>query len=187
MSVGPCYGGTAQLGVVGRMCRGPATSGARVDVEVVLACVPQAKWGRGVGRGDSTDTLRGSDSAGTLVPAGVSCVTVTPNGGVRASGDGLGLKLLERDTAWRCPQACMAQWELPHPTPCAAGCFGEQACISAGSSSTQHHFSCRRRTQRSQKGDAEEESGAAHSTHPMCPTLPHRCAMAALLPSADGV
>lgn len=80
MSVGPCYGGTAQLGVVGRMCRGPAASGARVDVEVVLACVPQAKWGRGVGRGDSTDTLRGSDSAGTLVPAGVSCVTVTPNG-----------------------------------------------------------------------------------------------------------
>lgn len=27
-------------------------------------------WGRGIGHGDSTDTLRGSDSAGTLVPAG---------------------------------------------------------------------------------------------------------------------
>lgn len=47
MSVGPCYGGTAQLGVVGRMCRGPAASGARVDVEVVLACVPQANGAGG--------------------------------------------------------------------------------------------------------------------------------------------
>lgn len=54
MSVGPRYGGTAQLGVVGRLCWGGGNrwpARLEVDVEVVLACAPKGTGHRDVARG----------------------------------------------------------------------------------------------------------------------------------------
>lgn len=66
----------------------------------------------------------------------------------------------------------------PSPPYCAAGLFGDQACISAGSSSTQHHFSCGRSarisvTERRCRGEGEQ--GCTHSIHPTCPTALPLC------------
>lgn len=192
MSVGPCYGGTAQLGVVGRMCGGPAASGAGVDVEVVLACVPQVDGAGGLGMGTALTHSEEVILQEHWYPQGMSCVTIAPNGKKKRNvGRWIGVKIGGgRCSMTMSPGTRGTVGAAPSPPYCAAGLFGDQACISAGSSSTQHHFSCGRSarisvTERRCRGEGEQ--GCTHSIHPTCPTLPCRCATAAPLPSADGV
>lgn len=97
MSVGPRYGRTAQLGVVGRLCWGGGNrwpARPEVDVEVVLACAPQGNGPQGRGTGDRAGALSGRDAAGTAAPRHPRGTSGDANLQEEASGGGVGLNLV---------------------------------------------------------------------------------------------
>lgn len=62
------------------MCGGPAASRAGVDVEVVLACVPQVDGAGGLGMGTALTHSEEVILQEHWYPQGMSCVTIAPNG-----------------------------------------------------------------------------------------------------------